>query len=235
MQKRFLSFLLAASVSLTALSLAACDGSEERGKYSLDGKTIVFDSVEDIIWDDGLVLHAFATEGDVEYMAEMTAQQFVEEFWDTRVISEVTDETSLDTLEQAMTAFSNKAISLAHTRFYNYKISEDGTTVTQYEMSDVNFENPVATHTGRKTNTEYGYMYCFGEEDGIMDLMIVSEPGFIRCFTTMEAIYFDMTPFEDIMVTLTATNGSGKTCQRSLAFCCERIAVAYGKNYYKIA
>ena len=233
MKKKVLSIVLAICLCIPCVfSLSAC-GEDDRERLSLAGKTVVFDYVDDIKWDEAIAIHAYQVYQDKEYVLELTTEQFVEEFYNTRVISSLTGVQNIDSVEKAKTALRNKALTYADKHFSNYKFSADGKTAVRYACSDTDFSNPLETYAVTCMNTEFGYSYMFNFTEGHVDGYLLSEPDYIRYFGTFEGIYLDITDFTDVMATLRASDGS--TLKKPLAECSENLTITLSsKNYYKI-
>ncbi len=231
MKKRIFSFLLMLCLFIPCtFSFTGCD--KGASYVNLDGKTIIFDRAETLEQEAQSIYCPFIDPGtDISYIAQYTSEEFVEEFYDQGVISTITQNPNISTLEQAKSAFFDASIELVRPQFLIYKFAEDGSSVTTYAYNDTSLTTPLNTYSVRKSRTATGIMYDFMEEG---DGLIVSEPGYIKWSGELEGTYFDVSQFTTIMMTCKAEENPSQTIERPLSMV-ERVGAGVPKGiHYKV-
>ncbi len=229
MKKKFFSFILA--ICLLIPCMFGFTGCESDDGINLAGKTIVVGkghyNFDEII----CIVGYYDVSLEKQYEIKYTAEQFAEEFYHTRVFSVLFDNPEIDTVEEAKSAIANYAKNEMLSKFHNYKFSADASTVTEYASSDTTFSNPLNTYTVEleKQNTRRIYHLYDG----------TTYWGYIDCTNTVQVLPVtgrecaekDLSDFTDIIVTLTANDGS--TCQKPLS---DGVKIDMSYTYsYKIA
>ena len=231
MKKRIFSFLLMLCLLIPCtFCFSGCDS--KPSYVNLDGKTIIFDRVETLEQEAQSIYYPFVDPGtDISYIAQYSSEEFVEEFYNQGVISTITQNPNITTLEQAKEAFFDASVELVRPQFLIYKFAKDGSSVTTYAHNDTNLTTPLNTYSVRKSNTAKGVMYDFMEEGGTL---IISEPGYIKWSGELEGEYFDVTQFTSIMMTCIAESNPSQTIERPLSMV-ERVGAGVPKGiHYKV-
>ena len=214
MKNKFLSFVIAICLILPCAFFASGCGGKDKA-VSLEGKTIVFDRVEDLEWEEGTALHLLKTIDDEEYELMLNAREFVEMFWDSEVFSTALGKAStFNTLEEAKSALKAKAFEVYKEEFPIFKFSQDGTSVSAYEYNDTSLSNPIGTYQVTKRNTEHGYGYEFFLVEGEVSI-VHSEPDYIRLSTVLEGKSLFFTGFTNEVVTMRSASGNTREVQLS--------------------
>ena len=208
MKKRFLSFVFAICFIIPCMFVLAGCG---QGKgIKLEGKSIVFDSFEDLVWEQE-ALYVYKWYGDAKYEANLTLEEFVKNYWDSEAFARgVGSASGFNSLEEAKGTLRQKMFNSYKSNFYNYKFSEDGATVTRYAYSDIDFSSPISTYNVTIRNTEFGYTYEMDIPEGNGLSFIFSEPNYIRWSGVLEGKSLFFKGFEDEEITLKSPNGTKK-------------------------
>ena len=226
------------SVTLSLPCVFAFAGCGDK-RVKLEGKSIVFDRVEDIQWD-ATGLHLLKVIDDEEYEALLTTEEFVNRFYNSQAFARgLGSDTNFTTLEQAKDALRNKAFGLYREAYPNIKFSEDGLTATQYDWADTTFTNPISTYQIIRRNTEFGYAYELFSPNEVGVKIVFSEPNYIRYSAAMEGKSVFLTNFVNESIIM--KSASGKTREVKLASFPENTEYGFqfmffvnGNNYYKI-
>ena len=236
MKNKFLCLILAVCLVVPfTFAFAGCGDKSVK----LEGKSIVFDRVEDIQWD-ATGLHLLKVIEGVDYEALLTTEEFVNRFYNSQAFARgLGSDTNFTTLEQAKDALRNIAFGLYRDAYPNFRISEDGLTATQYDWSDTSFTNPITTYQVIRRNTEFGYAYEMPTQNGEGIKIIHSEPNYIRYSAVMEGKSIILTGFADESIIMKTANGG--TREVELASFPENFEDGFrfmffvnGNNYYKI-
>lgn len=236
MKNKFLCLILAVCL-IVPFTFAFAGCGDKRVK--LEGKSIVFDRVEDIQWD-ATGLHLFKVIDGVDYEALLTTEEFVNRFYNSQAFARgLGSDTNFTTLEQAKDALRNIAFGLYRDAYPNFRISEDGLPATQYDWSDTSFTHPITTYQVIRRNTEFGYAYEMPTQNGEGIKIIHSEPNYIRYSAVMEGKSIFLTDFSNESIIMKTANGG--TREVKLASFPENSEGGFqfmffvnGNNYYKI-
>ena len=223
MKNKFFSFILAFCLIIPCMfGFVGCSDGDDG--INLAGKTIVVGdghyNFEEII----CIVGYYDVPNEKQYERKYTAEKFAEEFYDTRVFTTLFDNPEIDTAEEAKSALLNYAQSTSFSKFHNYKFSADATTVTEYASNDTTYSNPLNTYTVQleQQHTRRIYrLYDGATYWGQIDCTNIIQVSPVTGYYGGE---LDLSDFTDIMVTLTAEDGT--TCQKPLSDG-EKISIFY--------
>lgn len=238
MKNKFLSFIIAICLIIPCAFLVSGCGGKDKA-VNLEGKTIVFDRVEDLEWEEGSAFHLIKVIDDEEYEVMLNTREFVEKFWNSEAFSRALGKTSkFNTLEEAKNALKTKAFEVYKEDFPSFKFSQDGASVTVYKYNDTTLANPIGTYQLTERNSEYGYGYEFFLVEGEVSI-IHSEPDYIRLSTVLEGKSLFLTGFTNEVITMKSLSGNTRQVQLSEfndntenGF--QFMYFINSKNYYKI-
>ncbi len=214
MKKKFFSFILAICLLIPCMfGLVGCSDGDDG--INLAGKTIVIGNGHYNDDAEICIVGYYDVPNEKQYERKYTAEQFAEEFYDTRVFSSIFDNPEIDTAEEAKSALINYAKNEVSPRFSSYKFSADASTVTEYASSDTTYSNPLNTYTveleQQHTRRIY-HLYDGATYWGNIDCTNIIQVSPVLGYYGVE---IDLSEFTDIMVTLTAEDGA--TCQKPLS------------------
>lgn len=159
MKKRVLNLVLSICFILpcTFLLFACGETPPPSGPVDLAGKTIAIQpGAADLDWESNIAITSIESGDNGAYATDLSLAQFVEQFYESnrQMIENLANDSNINTVEEAKTAIKNRAVGTILSRNPIIQFSEDGTTATTYEGSDINLETPLKTYTVQKSGDE---------------------------------------------------------------------------------
>ena len=211
MKHRFAKWLATLLACASVFAFATACGNKDDG-INLAGKQIVADvNNAHVNWEYLAYTNSYYDiENEKLYAIDMTLEAFIEEYVQEGIFSQILNTPNLDTVEKVKAALIEYALPEILVQYPGYSFSADASTVTKYAATDINFTTPLTTYNVQLEQQHTRRIYSL--YDNHTQVATIDCTNTITCSTGgLCPIELDLSAFTDIMVTLTAEDGS--TCQ----------------------